>query len=290
MASVPPLAARAGSTAPGGSNRLVLASAGGKDSTLALSRARAAGLQVEAGLVVADAGGRAGFHGVPARVVARQMELLGLEPRIRQHRGHDFEEVFRAALAELVADGFGGIVFGNLHLSDVRAWYEERTREAGLAHVEPLWGSEPRDVVRAVVEEGWAATVVAVMTTPPDPGAHGTADGGSGSDQEKPASTASETDGGSEVVLENGGKKGVEIEPGSGAGFGTGPAVGDPAWLGRTLDRDLLDEMEARGIDLAGERGEYHTLVMDGPGFRAPLEGRSGPVEHRSGHALLRWE
>ncbi len=45
----------------------------------------------------------------------------------------------------------------------------------------------------------------------------------------------------------------------------------DPAFLGRPLDRELVAEMVARGAHPCGERGEYHTLVTDGPIFRRPL-------------------
>ncbi|TVP75575.1 MAG: hypothetical protein EA352_07930 [Gemmatimonadales bacterium] len=132
--------------------------------------------------------------------------------------------------------------------------------------------------------------VVAVMTTPPDPGAHGgnPDDGPQAADADAGAAPAHGPQSmGADALLPLDGDPDA-LPPLDGAG--TGPAVGDPAWLGRVLDRALLDQMEARGIDLAGERGEYHTLVTDGPGFRAPLVVRPGPVEHRSGHALLGWE
>ncbi|MCS7281938.1 MAG: diphthine--ammonia ligase [Anaerolineae bacterium] len=45
-----------------------------------------------------------------------------------------------------------------------------------------------------------------------------------------------------------------------------------PAFLGRFLDRELVAEMEALGAHPCGERGEYHTLVTDGPLFRRPLQ------------------
>lgn len=39
-------------------------------------------------------------------------------------------------------------------------------------------------------------------------------------------------------------------------------------WLGRWIDRQLIDDINKRGdIDLCGEKGEYHTLVTDGPLF-----------------------
>jgi diphthine-ammonia ligase len=49
------------------------------------------------------------------------------------------------------------------------------------------------------------------------------------------------------------------------------PAL-DRSFLGRKLDTSLLEEFEARGVDLCGENGEYHTVVTDGPLFAAPLQ------------------
>ncbi len=45
----------------------------------------------------------------------------------------------------------------------------------------------------------------------------------------------------------------------------------DPSLLGRPLDRELVARMVALGAHPCGERGEYHTLVTDGPLFRCPL-------------------
>lgn len=41
--------------------------------------------------------------------------------------------------------------------------------------------------------------------------------------------------------------------------------------LGRVLDDEVLGELRAAGVDLAGEEGEYHSLVVDGPLFAQPL-------------------
>ncbi len=54
------------------------------------------------------------------------------------------------------------------------------------------------------------------------------------------------------------------------------PAQLDPALLGRTLDASLIAEFEAAGIDACGEEGEYHTVVVDGPGFAHRVELRPG--------------
>ena len=46
-------------------------------------------------------------------------------------------------------------------------------------------------------------------------------------------------------------------------------------WIGRELDADGLAHLhkltESEGMDLGGERGEYHTMCLDGPLYRYPL-------------------
>jgi len=54
------------------------------------------------------------------------------------------------------------VMFGNISLADVRAWYEERVTAAGLAHHEPLWGEPSMELAYEVVERGYHALVVAV--------------------------------------------------------------------------------------------------------------------------------
>ena len=47
-------------------------------------------------------------------------------------------------------------------------------------------------------------------------------------------------------------------------------------WLGRCLDRDAVQDLIAivsdDGADAAGEQGEYHTIVIDGPGYQSRLD------------------
>ena len=45
----------------------------------------------------------------------------------------------------------------------------------------------------------------------------------------------------------------------------------DDTWLGRPLSADMKDVFAARGIDPCGERGEYHTAVVDSPLFSRPV-------------------
>lgn len=43
------------------------------------------------------------------------------------------------------------------------------------------------------------------------------------------------------------------------------------SWLGQPLSHAHVDQMLAHGIDACGENGEYHTIVVDGPIFRQPV-------------------
>ena len=133
---------------------------GGKDSALALARARERGLEVGCLLNVIDAAtGRVRFHATRAELIAAQASALGIRLRQLATGWDGFEPAFRGALAELAADGYTGVIFGDIHLVDVRAWYEERVRAAGLEHVEPLWGEEPLALVREFVTRGGRAVV-----------------------------------------------------------------------------------------------------------------------------------
>ena len=46
----------------------------------------------------------------------------------------------------------------------------------------------------------------------------------------------------------------------------------DKNYLGRELSFELLEELEEEGVDVCGENGEYHTVVLDGPIFSKKIE------------------
>jgi len=46
----------------------------------------------------------------------------------------------------------------------------------------------------------------------------------------------------------------------------------DESWLGRKLDAIAMQELEAMGVDVCGEGGEFHTFVTDGPLFSYSLK------------------
>jgi diphthine-ammonia ligase len=61
----------------------------------------------------------------------------------------------------------------------------------------------------------------------------------------------------------------------------------DDHWLGRRVDGAFVEQMEERGIDVCGENGEYHTLVVDGPIFGKRIEIGEARITRRGTMAFL---
>lgn len=136
---------------------------GGKDSALALQRARAAGIEVSLLLNFHDAAtGRVRFHATPVEMLWQQALAVGIELRTIGTAWPDMDARLREELARLRKEGYTGVVFGDIHLADVRAWYEERVTAAGLSHVEPLWGEASPALLEEYVSSGGRAVVTCV--------------------------------------------------------------------------------------------------------------------------------
>lgn len=59
-------------------------------------------------------------------------------------------------------------------------------------------------------------------------------------------------------------------------------------WIGRPLDHSFLEYLSTRPeVDLCGERGEYHTLVVGGPLFRGEIIITDSEVVERGGYRFL---
>jgi len=59
-------------------------------------------------------------------------------------------------------------------------------------------------------------------------------------------------------------------------------------WLGREIDGEFIEEMKSLdSIDLCGEKGEYHTLVFDGPIFEKEVRFSAGKKIFQDNHGFL---
>ena len=104
------------------SGRYALMWSGGKDSALALQRATAGGLEVTRLINFYDAAtGRVRFHATRADMIRAQADAAGIELRAIGTSWPAMEARLSEELATLRWEGFTGVVFGDIHLAEVRA-------------------------------------------------------------------------------------------------------------------------------------------------------------------------
>ena len=136
---------------------------GGKDSALALQRAKAAGIRVTRLINFHDAPtGRVRFHATRVNMIQAQADALGIDLRAIGTTWPEMDARLAVELAGLRLEGFAGVIFGDIHLVDVRAWFEDRVNAAGLEHVEPIWDEPPTQLVTEFVRTGGRAVITCV--------------------------------------------------------------------------------------------------------------------------------
>jgi uncharacterized protein (TIGR00290 family) len=135
----------------------------GKDSALALERAHEAGIEVVRLISFYDSvTRRVRFHATRVEMLEAQAAAIGIDLHAIPTSWTEMEANLRHELKSLREEGFSGVVFGDIHLADVRAWYEERVTAAGLDHVEPIWGEPPQRLLEEFVSSGGRAVITCV--------------------------------------------------------------------------------------------------------------------------------
>lgn len=130
--------------------KILLSWSGGKDSAWALWRLRSvpelADAYEVAGLVttVNEVFRRVAIHGFREELLHRQAEETGLPlwtvPLPFPCTNAIYEERMAAVYARAVAEGMGGVAFGDLYLEDIRAYRLRTLAGTGLEAVFPVWG------------------------------------------------------------------------------------------------------------------------------------------------------
>lgn len=148
--------------------KLVMCWSGGKDSALALRRLQQEGVYEVAGLLTTVTRGwdRISMHGVRDALLTAQAEALGLP----LHRvwipqaciNAEYQSAMGLAIERLKADGVTAMGFGDLFLADIRAYREAQLAPTGVRPVFPLWGQDTQGLARALIAEGFGATLCCV--------------------------------------------------------------------------------------------------------------------------------
>ncbi len=145
------------------SGRYALMWSGGKDSALALDRVDRRGLEVERLISFYDSTTRrVRFHATRVEMLEAQAAAVGIGLHAIPTTWDEMEANLRLELASLREEGFAGVVFGDIHLADVRAWYEDHVTAAGLEHVEPIWGEPPALLLGEFIASGGRAVITCV--------------------------------------------------------------------------------------------------------------------------------
>ena len=144
--------------------RCAISWSAGKDSWLALLRAREQGLAVTTFVTMCDADGTSKSHALPPELVEAQVRALGGEPvSVRVPTG-GYAARFDACLRDLAASGHTHMVFGDIDLQAHRDWLAPACERAGLVALFPLWGESRRALAGELVARGVQARIVCVDT------------------------------------------------------------------------------------------------------------------------------
>ena len=144
--------------------RCAISWSAGKDSWLALTRAREQGLRVTTFVTMCDADGASKSHALPPELIAAQVRALGGTPVSVRAPAGEYAARFDATLRELAATGHTHMVFGDIDLQAHRDWLAPACERAGLVPLFPLWGEPRAALARELVARGVQARVVCVDT------------------------------------------------------------------------------------------------------------------------------
>ncbi|HEY9029671.1 MAG TPA: adenosine nucleotide hydrolase [Burkholderiaceae bacterium] len=144
--------------------RCAISWSAGKDSWLALTRAREQGWRVDTFVTMCDEDGRSKSHALEPDVVAAQVRALAGAPLAVRVPPGEYAARFDGCLRELAATGHTHMVFGDIDLQAHRDWLAPACERAGLAALFPLWGEPRAALARELVTRGVRARVVCVDT------------------------------------------------------------------------------------------------------------------------------
>jgi uncharacterized protein (TIGR00290 family) len=115
-----------------------------------------------------DAVDRVAMHAVRRDVVLAQAAALQLPLRTvnipHPCPNEVYEERMRTAVTAAVADGFTHVAFGDLFLTDVRRYREDRLAGSGLTPLFPIWETPTRELAERMIDSGLRARLTCVDT------------------------------------------------------------------------------------------------------------------------------
>jgi len=139
---------------------------GGKDSALALYKAKPLYNIQYLLTTVNNAYKRVSMHGVRESLLDRQAESLGIEllkaGMPENAVMEEYEKIMNTHITKIKSEGIGVSIFGDIFLEDIREYRERKLRQQNIKAVFPLWKKDTRDVALEFISLGFKAIVVCV--------------------------------------------------------------------------------------------------------------------------------
>ena len=138
--------------------KAIMCWSGGKDSAMALHRARE-NFEVMGLLTTMNAEfSRISMHGVRESMLDAQAAAMDLPMHkvwVGGSTHGEYEDQMRAALEGLKAVGVTHVIFGDIFLQDLREYRERQLAKVGLLAVFPLWQSNTSELIQTFIDTGF---------------------------------------------------------------------------------------------------------------------------------------
>ena len=150
--------------------RVLLSWSSGKDSAWSLHVLRQSGNYEIVGLLTTfnRSADRVAMHGVRRELVRAQADAAGLplwEVELPWPcSNEDYESAMQAQCEKAVNAGVDCVAFGDLFLTDIRAYREKQLQGSGLEPIFPVWGIPTRELAGQMIDAGLRAKLTCVDT------------------------------------------------------------------------------------------------------------------------------
>ncbi|MGM7700865.1 diphthine--ammonia ligase [Pseudalkalibacillus sp. Hm43] len=109
---------------------------------------------------------RVPFHGIHIRLIESQAESLQIPlmkiPIPPQASNEEYESILQRALTTLKKQGVEQVVYGDIHLEDLRQYKEALLEPLGLSASFPLWDQSTEDVAKQFLQKGYEALICGI--------------------------------------------------------------------------------------------------------------------------------
>lgn len=143
--------------------KFVASYSGGKDSSLAIYRAKKMGM-IPVGLITTYNRDkeRSWFHGIPEEILDRVSKELEVPITLIKTSGQDYGRNFEEELRRAKEAGAEVCVFGDIDIEDHLKWCTDICNKVGIEAYFPLWKEERKTLVYEFIDSGFKTIITVV--------------------------------------------------------------------------------------------------------------------------------